>query len=83
MDRNTQIAILILEILEEAITDQAILEVIESSNITELGITSLNMVMLLIELENTYGCRIDISKITPQDVYTVSGLCKLTEACKS
>ncbi|WP_419471390.1 acyl carrier protein [Hoylesella nanceiensis] len=49
-----------LEILEEPISEKSINEIINCQNITDMGMTSLNMVMFIVELENKYDCKIDI-----------------------
>ena len=49
-----------LEILEEPISGKSINEIINCQNITDMGMTSLNMVMFIVELENKYDCKIDI-----------------------
>lgn len=50
-----------LEILEEPISEKSINEIINCQNITDMGMTSLNMVMFIVELENKYDCKIDIT----------------------
>ena len=61
-----------LEILEEPISEKSINEIINCQNITDMGMTSLNMVMFIVELENKYDCKIDIM-----------GLCtRLSLVCK-
>jgi phosphopantetheine attachment domain protein len=50
----------VLEILEEPISEKSINEIINCQNITDMGMTSLNMVMFIVELENKYDCKIDI-----------------------
>ena len=49
-----------LEILEEPISEKSINEIINCQNITDMGMTSLNMVMFIVEHENKYDCKIDI-----------------------
>lgn len=45
MKRQIEIAQILLEILEEPITDKSINDIINSEDITDMGITSLNIVM--------------------------------------
>ena len=61
MSRQQEIAQIVLEILEEPISEKSINEIINSQNITDMGMTSLNMVMFIVELENKYDCKIDIT----------------------
>ena len=60
MSRQQEIAQIVLEILEEPISEKSINEIINCQNITDMGMTSLNMVMFIVELENKYDCKIDI-----------------------
>lgn len=48
MKRQKEIAQILLEILEEPITDKSINDIINSEDITDMGITSLNMVMFIV-----------------------------------
>lgn len=77
MSRQLEIAQIVLEILEEPISENSINEIINSQNITDMGMTSLNMVMFIVELENKYDCKIDIAGLCTKDMKTVDGWCKL------
>lgn len=44
-----------------------------------MGITSLNMVMFIVELENKYDCTIDITQLCTKDMLTVKGWCFIIE----
>lgn len=48
MKRQKEIAQILLEILEEPITDKSINDIINSEDITDMGITSLNLLAKLI-----------------------------------
>ena len=49
MKRQKEIAQILLEILEEPITDKSINDIINSEDITDMGITSLNLLAKLIQ----------------------------------
>lgn len=44
-----------------------------------MGMTSLNMVMFIVELENKYDCKINITELCIKDMHTVVGWCKLID----
>lgn len=79
MSRQQEIAKIVLEILEEPISKKSINEIINCQNITDMGMTSLNMVMFIVELENKYDCKIDITGLCTKDMHTVAGWCKLID----
>lgn len=79
MKRQKEIAQILLEILEEPITDKSINDIINSEDITDMGITSLNMVVFIVELENKYDCTIDITQLCTKDMLTVKGWCFIIE----
>lgn len=56
-----------LVILEEPISEKSINEIINCQNITDMGMTSLDMVMFIVELENKYDCKIDITGLCTKD----------------
>lgn len=79
MSRQREIAQIVLEILEEPISENSITKIINSQNITDMGMTSLNMVMFIVELENKYDCKIDIAKLCTKDMKSIDGWCKLID----
>ena len=79
MSRQQEIAQIVLEILEEPISEKSINEIINCQNITDMGMTSLNMVMFIVELENKYDCKIDITGLCTKDMHAVAGWCKLID----
>ena len=79
MSRQQEIAQIVLEILEEPISEKSINEIINCQNITDMGMTSLNMVMFIVELENKYDCKFDITGLCTIDMHTVAGWCKLID----
>ena len=76
MKRQKEIAQILLEILEEPITDKSINDIINSEDITDMGITSHNMVMFIVELENKYDCTIDITQLCTKDMLTIKSATK-------
>ena len=72
MSRQQEIAQIVLEILEEPISEKSINEIINCQNITDMGMTS-------VELENKYDCKIDITGLCTKDMHTVAGWCKLID----
>ena len=46
---------------------------------TDIGLDSMNMIMLLIEIEDTFNIRLDESDMNPFDLITVNDIVKLVE----
>ena len=46
---------------------------------TDIGLDSMNMIMLLIEIEDTFDIRLDESDMNPFDLITVKDIIKLVE----
>lgn len=56
-----KLAVILTEILDETITPNDIQE--ETNLTTDLGMTSLNMMYFILELENVFGVEVDLEEI--------------------
>ncbi|MBC8757665.1 acyl carrier protein [Kordia sp. YSTF-M3] len=72
-----KLASILTEILDETITSNDFQE--ETNMTTDLGLTSLNMMYFILELENVFGVEVDLEEIDLDTFFTYKSLREFIE----
>lgn len=67
-----KLAAILTEILEDTITPENIQE--ETNLTSDLGLTSLNMIYLILEIENIFGVEVDLEQVDVKTFFTYKSI---------
>ncbi|WP_430409961.1 acyl carrier protein [Kordia sp.] len=72
-----KLAAILTEILEETITPENIQE--ETNLTTDFGLTSLNVMYFILEIENVFGVEVDLEEVDVKTFFTYKTLKEFIE----